>query len=221
MPELSITLAASSFLAGILMFLAPCTLPLVPAYIAFIAGVKSTDAITHSVKRKIMRNSLLYVVGFSTVFILFGVLAGLAGVFVGSLREVLVPLCGILIIMFGLQMLHVLRLERWLGNYRISLPTFLTPGSSTSALVIGAAFALGWTPCVGPILATVLLLAGSSGTVLTGTILLALFSLGLALPFLLVALLYVRATHVIAEHPRFIVYTEIVGGVFLLSLIHI
>lgn len=218
MLELSAGLVMASFVAGVLMFIAPCTLPLVPAYLAFIAGVKPAEVSSAAVRQKIVRNSLLYSAGFTLVFVGFGILAGLLGSVAGSLRSVLIPLSGLLVIMFGLQMLHVVNLSRFFSSQSVSIPLFLKPGSATGAFVIGAAFALGWTPCIGPVLATVLLLAGSLGTVMSGALLLFVFSLGLALPFLLVALLYARATHYIATHQRFLYVTEVLGGLLLVGI---
>jgi len=213
-----ITLILSAFVAGLLMFLAPCTLPLVPAYLAFIAGVKPNTVIDHKTKIKIIRNSIYYCLGFSVVFILLGILAGLAGTFVGSLRHILLPLSGVLIIIFGFQMLHVLKPAKLFSDFHIILPDFIKPGRPTSAVVIGMAFALGWTPCVGPILATILLLAGTSGTVIQGALLLTVFSIGLAIPFILTATIYTFATQHILKHQLFIRYSEVFGGVFLILI---
>ena len=218
MPELSLALILSAFIAGFLMFLAPCTLPLVPAYLAFIAGLKSGEVVTTKAHRRIIINSLLYVIGFSLVFVTFGIVAGLFGTLAAALRTVLVPVTGVLIIIFALQMLHVLKLKRFMGSVRVTLPTFMKPGSPLSALVIGMAFALGWTPCVGPLLASILLLAGTTGTVFSGALLLAVFALGLGLPFIMTAILYAGASSFIAEHSGFIKVTEFLGGLFLLLI---
>lgn len=200
------------------MFVAPCTLPLVPAYLAFISGVKPGQALDTSMHRKIVLNGLFYVLGFSCVFILLGVLAGLAGVLVGALRQTLLPVAGVLVIILGLQMLHVLPLERWFESLSLPIPPYLRTGSAASAFAIGAAFALGWTPCVGPILASVLLLAGTNGTVWGGAVLLAIFALGLAIPFMLVALLYAEATDYIEEHQGLLRNVEKIGGLFLIGI---
>lgn len=218
MLDIDIFFALSAFMAGFLMFLAPCTLPLVPAYLSFIAGLRDGQTIDKKAHRKIILNSFFYVLGFSVIFILMGILAGLAGVFAGALRQVLVPISGILIIVFALQMMHLLNLKRFFKGIHISMPNQLKPGTPTSAFVIGSAFALGWTPCVGPILATVLLLAGSTETIFNGAIMLAIFSLGLAIPFMLVALLFAQATSYIAKHKKIITYTEFIGGLFLLLI---
>jgi cytochrome c-type biogenesis protein len=218
MVEISHALAVSSFAAGVLMFLAPCTLPLVPAYLAFISGVKPNQDLDERVRRKIILNGFLYVLGFSVVFVTLGVLAGLAGVLVGALRQTLLPIAGVLIVLFGLQMLHVLRLEQWFTSFNVAVPAYLQAGRGPSAFVVGAAFALGWTPCVGPILASVLLLAGTHGTVLGGALLLSLFALGLAIPFLLVAFLYAEATDYIRGHQRLLAYVEMIGGGFLVLI---
>lgn len=199
------------------MFLAPCTLPLVPAFIAYISGIKPSETRVKS-QRKIILNSLFYVLGFSVVFITFGVLAGLAGVFASSLRQVLVPLAGVLVIIFGLQLLHIVSVDKIFSKSPNKIPDSVKPGTPFSSFIIGAAFAIGWTPCVGPILATVLLLAGSSATVFSGGILLAIFALGLAIPFMLTAFLYSHATHFITKYAFIVKITEVIGGVLLLTI---
>lgn len=216
--ELSFAFVVSAFIAGFLMFLAPCTLPLVPAYLAFIAGVKPGDTVDSRVHRRIIWNSIFYSLGFSIVFIGFGILTGLASIFVAIVRDVLMPVMGVLIIVFGLQMLHFINLSRFFKTTSVGMPGFLKPGSALSALVIGMAFALGWTPCVGPILATILLLAGTSGTIASGAILLAVFSLGLALPFVLTAILYASASNFITRYAGIARAVELLGGVFLILI---
>jgi len=218
MLELSLTFIVSAFVAGLLMFLAPCTLPLVPAYLAFIAGIKPGETINRSAHRRIVINSIFYSIGFSVVFIGFGILAGLASLFVAIVRDILMPIMGVLIVLFGLQMLHFINLSFIFKTASFPMPTFLKPGSPVSALVIGMAFALGWTPCVGPMLATILLMAGTSGTVLSGALLLGVFSLGLAVPFILTALLYSSASSYIANYSSFIKITETLGGIFLIII---
>lgn len=210
------------FFAGILMFLAPCTLPLVPAYLAFISGV-SKDELNNpetraKARRVIIINGAAFVTGFSIVFILFGVLAGLLGAQIAQYRVILGQIGGGLIILFGLMMLGVINITSLKQEHRIKMPAFLTPGKLSSALVVGSSFAFGWTPCVGPVLASVLLLASTSTTALQGAVLLTVFSLGLAVPFMLTAFLYSRAGKLIERSQSVTKWISYVGGAFLIIL---
>jgi len=178
-----LSLVIPSFIAGILTFLAPCTLPLVPGYLGFISGVSVDDLKdpekSHGARRKIFMNGLLYVIGFSVVFIMLGSLVGLGGSALVQHRVLLGRIGGAFIIIFGLYMLNVLKLNflNFLGGeHRIPIMNKLKPGTPLSSLIFGSTFALGWTPCVGPILGSVLVLAASSATVGQGTVLLAVFS---------------------------------------------
>ncbi|MCX6819773.1 MAG: sulfite exporter TauE/SafE family protein [Candidatus Adlerbacteria bacterium] len=185
-------LTPAAFLAGVLMFLAPCTLPIIPGYLAFIAGVPERElaktGFTES-RRRVMRNALFFVLGFSVVFIILGLFAATLGGTLGAWRPFISRAAGAVIILFGLTMLGVLKIPVLLSEKRIRTPHFITVGRPESSFVIGVLFALGWTPCVGPILGTVLLFASSSATSVQGALLLAVFSLGLGIPFLLTAFL--------------------------------
>src|SRR5665213_2848 len=177
----------AAFVAGLVMFLAPCTLPLVPGYLAFIGGAGIEGYREGSIRKKIFYNAVAFVIGFSIVFILLGIAAGSVAHILGPWRELLSRLAGIMIALFGITML---------GSYipffsverRIPIPPFLKVGRWESALLIGILFALGWSPCIGPILGSILLFASVSSTMLQGAVLLGIFSLGFGIPFLLVAL---------------------------------
>jgi cytochrome c-type biogenesis protein len=181
------SLIVPAFVAGILMFLAPCTLPIVPGYLAFIAGVPQGD--TEKSRRRILWNALAFVIGFSVVFVALGASAGLLGSLVGEWRPLISRAAGVLIILFGITMLGVFQMPGLSREFHIRLPKFLKVGRWQSSLLIGALFALGWSPCIGPILATILFLASGSATAASGAFLLFIFSLGLGLPFLLTAAL--------------------------------
>jgi len=215
----SISLA---FIAGLLTFLAPCTLPLIPGYLGFISGVSVKElknpAKARKARRRIFLNGVFFVVGFSLIFVMFGALAGLVGQSLVPYRVWLTRIGGIVVILFGLFMLGVFKIPFLQVEKRIKIPSFLTIGKPTSSLVIGSAFAFGWTPCVGPILGAVLFLAGTSTTALQGAFLLSVFSLGLAIPFLLIALGLSRATKYIAKIAKYLIVVEIIGGVFLIFL---
>lgn len=222
MVDVSIAFTFSAFIAGVLMFLAPCTLPLVPAYLAFISGVKAADLVDESTAkvahRKIIVNGLFFVCGFSIVFIVFGVLAGAAGSQIGQFRSLLSQLGGIFIIIFGLMMLGILNISILQKEYKLTIPHFIKPGHPSSSFLIGTIFALGWTPCVGPVLASVILLATDSTTLVSGGLLLAIFSLGLAIPFLCTALLYAHVEKTIIKYSRASRFVSVTGGVFLIAI---
>lgn len=219
--EIGLAFIVSAFVAGLLMFLAPCTLPLVPAYLAFISGVKQDDLkddATGAARRQIIVNGIAFVLGFTVIFILFGILAGLFGTFIGEFRSILTQIGGVFIIIFGLMMLNVINITPLMSEHKLTMPASLKPGRPTSAFLIGSTFALGWTPCVGPVLASVLLLASTSTTVVQGGLLLGVFSLGLAVPFLLTAFLYARASKTIARYAYVTKWISTIGGVFLIFI---
>jgi len=222
MIELSIGFIATSFFAGLLTFLAPCTLPLVPAYLGFISGVDQdvlkNPATARVARRKIFLNGLAFIAGFSLIFIAFGVLAGFAGTALAPYRIWLARVGGVLVILFGLFMLGFFKLPFFQSDKRIPIPKWLTLGKPSSSLFIGGTFALGWTPCVGPILGSILLLAGTSGTAFTGGIMLTVFSIGLAIPFLLIAFAFSKATTYIDRISKYLKAVSIIGGIFLILL---
>ncbi len=171
--------------AGFLSFLSPCVLPLVPAYLCFISGLSlgqmrtsSTDA---RMLLKVGSNSLMFVLGFSTVFVALGATATVVGQFLLSHLVLLSKIGGLIIVILGLHMAGWLRIG--FLNYQKRFQTKNAPVSSIRAFVVGLAFAFGWTPCVGPILATILVYAGTQQTVGKGVLLLAFYSLGLGIPF--------------------------------------
>lgn len=220
--EIGFIFIISTFFAGVLTFLAPCTLPLVPAYLGFISGVDQDELknpeTAGEARRKIFLNGLAFIAGFSLVFIAFGVLAGIAGQALAPYRIWMARIGGVLVILFGLFMLGFFKLPFFQSDKRIPIPKWLTLGRPSSSLFIGGTFALGWTPCVGPILGSVLLLAGTSATALQGGFLLAVFSLGLAIPFLLIALVFSRAARYIDSISKYLKWVSIIGGIFLMLL---
>jgi cytochrome c-type biogenesis protein len=184
-----LSLAPAAFLAGVLMFLAPCTLPIVPGYMAFIAGVSPEEErnLSANARRRVMLNALAFVIGFTAVFVLFGVFAAFLGSLLGTWRYTLARAAGAILILFGVTMLGFTRVPGLSGEWHARLPKWLTLGHPQSSLLVGVFFALGWSPCIGPVLGSVLFLASASATALQGAALLLVFSAGLAMPFLLVA----------------------------------
>src|SRR3989338_8390160 len=221
MPEF-FTLAIPAFIAGVLTFLAPCTLPLLPGYISFISGVSAADVQNPErlarLRGKIFLNGIAFVVGFSVIFILLGLLAGLGGSFLIQYRLWLARIGGIFVILFGLFMLGALKISWLQREYRVKSFTLFKSGNPFNAAVLGATFALGWTPCIGPILGSVLFLASTTATIGQGAWLLFIFSLGLALPFLAVAAATGAAMHIISRYRRVFNAVNIIGGLFLVLL---
>ncbi len=240
--ELSITaLAIPAFIAGLLTFLAPCTFPLVPAYLGFISGVSGGSEVAKA-RRKVFLNGLFYVIGFSLVFIIFGTAVGFLGQTLFLYRIWLARFAGIFIILFGLFMLYPVRnpLRLWRGGSRLErlisngVSVFKIPilqrewqpkllfgferGKPTSSFLLGSAFAFGWTPCIGPVLGSILLLATTSVTAFQGAILLAIFSAGLAIPFLAVAYAWGWATQSIQKISQYLWVVSTISGLILMAL---
>lgn len=215
-------LALPAFVAGLLTFLAPCTLPLVPGYLGFISGASLQDLkdpnTAPQARHNIVKNGLSFVLGFSLVFIVLGVLAGAAGQFLAHHRLLLSRIGGIFVILFGLFMMNLVKLPGLSQDKKIPIPKFFKPGRPSNSFILGLTFGFGWTPCVGPILASILLVASTTGTIAQGAALLSIFSLGLALPFVLIAFGIGRALEKIQKITRFLNAISIIGGVFLIIL---
>ncbi len=172
--------------AGVLSFLSPCVLPLVPSYLGFITGM-SLDELTGGTRRRaVIVHALLFIVGFSMVFLLLGASATLLGRVLLGYKEWIARIGGVAIVLLGLHLLGVLRFGALLRERRIQLAN--RPAGYLGAVAIGVVFAAGWTPCIGPVLGAVLTYASTRDTVGSGMVLLAGYALGLAIPFLLAAL---------------------------------
>ena len=177
----------AAFLGGLISFLSPCVLPLVPPYLSFLAGVtldELRDGDDWGVRRRAMLTALLFVAGFTTVFVILGATASALGQMVRQYLDVLGTLAGIMIIVMGLHFLGVFRIGLLYREARVQVDRSM---DIWGAYVMGLAFAFGWTPCIGPILAAILAVAGSETSVLKGASLLAVYSAGLGIPFLLAA----------------------------------
>lgn len=187
LPHISVLAA---FSAGLLSFVSPCVLPLVPSYISYITGL-SVEQLTDvseraKFKKAIVLNSLLFIAGFSAVFIAFGASASLLGQVLVTYQDSIRRIGGVLIVIFGLYLLGVLNLNFLKMEHRYQFRN--RPAGYLGSFFIGVAFAAGWTPCVGPVLGSILLYAGTTDSLVDGVVLLTSYSLGLGLPLFLTAL---------------------------------
>jgi cytochrome c-type biogenesis protein len=208
----------AAFVAGVVSFLSPCVLPLVPGYVSLISGigVEELRDSNSRVLRKVMSSSLMFILGFSIVFLALGAVATEVGQLMARYKSLLAQIAGIVIILFGLHLTGLLKIRALLSDKRVhSLKGGSTPWG---AFVIGFAFAFGWTPCVGPILAVILGLAAAQDSVAKGVALLGVYSLGLAVPFLLTSLGVERFLKFYGRFRRHLHTLEVASGVLLIVL---
>ncbi|MCB1416434.1 MAG: cytochrome c biogenesis protein CcdA [Nitratireductor sp.] len=179
----------AALLAGLLSFVSPCVLPIVPPYLAYLAGISfqelSGENVSASMRRRIVLASLFFVLGFTTVFVALGATASFIGQTIAQYFGVLSVIAGVLIIIMGLHFLGVFRISMLYREARVNVAS--KPAGFLGSYIMGLAFAFGWTPCVGPVLAAILFVAGTEDTALRGAALLAVYSLGIGLPFMLAA----------------------------------
>jgi cytochrome c-type biogenesis protein len=204
----------TAFVAGLISFVSPCVLPLVPGYLSFITGlaVRDDEAVT---RRSTVAAAALFVLGFTIVFVALGSTASLAGALLAPYRDILGRVSGVVIAAFGLLMLGVVRLPWLYGEARFD-PARARRMGRWAAPIVGAAFAFGWTPCVGPVLGSILGLAGSSADVAHGAALLLVYSLGLGVPFMIVAVFLGSAGPVLRRLQRHAMTVQRVAGALLL-----
>jgi cytochrome c-type biogenesis protein len=204
-------------LAGLLSFLSPCVLPLIPPYLTFIAGTTIEEAATHREVRArwaILLAAVLFVLGFSTVFVGLGATASSFGQLLHQYSSRLSLLAGLAIIAMGLHFLGAFRLA---FLYREARVTLQRPAGLWGSYIMGLAFGFGWTPCIGPILAAILAVAASQETVGKGTLLLTFYSAGLGVPFLLAALAFEPFVRIIKRFRPYFGAIERVIGVLLVA----
>jgi cytochrome c-type biogenesis protein len=208
----------AAFVAGLISFLSPCVLPLVPGYVSLISGVGVEELKSQEGQlfRKVMLNSAAFIIGFSIVFITLGAISTEVGAFLSQYKSVLARVAGVVILIFGLHLTGIFQIKALLADTRLHS---LKGGSSPwGAFVIGFAFAFGWTPCVGPILGAVLTLAAVQDTVWKGIFLLAIYSAGLAVPFLLTSLGIERFLKFYNRFKFHMHAVEVASGVLLIFL---
>ncbi len=210
----------TAFIAGIFSISSPCVLPLVPIYLTHIAGVSAGQPGTRA-RAVVLRNAGAYVLGFSVVFVALGAALGTAGALAGSLdfisqnRLLLVRIGGVLLVVLGLHQLGWITIPFMNRTRRAEISTG-SPGTVTSSFLIGVTFGAGWSPCVGPILGAILTMAAGQGSIQEATFLLSLYSLGLAVPFMLAALAFGSAPGIIRKlNGRMAMVTTISGAVMI------
>lgn len=214
-PETSVPIAIA-LSAGVLSFLSPCVLPLVPSYLSFVTGMTLDDLQEGTDRRTVMLHSLLFVAGFSAIFMLLGASASFIGQFFRAYEIWIARVGGVLIILLGLHLMGVFRITSLMREKRVHLSD--KPAGVLGTLAVGAAFGAGWTPCIGPVLGGILGLASTSDTVWQGVGLLGVYSLGLAIPFLLAALALDWFLSAFSRYRRFIPVMEKASGVLLVVL---
>ena len=204
--------------AGILSFLSPCVLPIFPSYLSFITGLSFSE-LSGSVnnvrtRRAIILNALCFIFGFSVVFMALGASFSLLGQLLFDYQQILRKVGGVLIILFGLYIAGFLTLPFLTRTFQLELKD--RPAGYLGAFIVGVTFAAGWTPCVGPILGSILLYASTAKTAYTGIMMLGAYSLGLAIPFFLSALALNRFLDYFDRFKRLIPVVSTVGGIFLI-----
>jgi cytochrome c-type biogenesis protein len=212
--ELSYPLA---FSAGLLSFLSPCVLPLVPIYLGYLTGAGAGNqnlALAQS-RAFTMAHGIAFVIGFSLVFIAWGALGGVLGDVVT--HPIFLKIGALLVILMGLHLLGVIRIPLLYMEKRVEMQRDANP-NVFSSLLIGATFAAGWTPCVGPVLGAIFFLSAQGGDVLHGASLLAVYSMGLAIPFLLAAAGLGQASAAIRRLGPYLRYIEMASGALLIFI---
>lgn len=202
--------------AGVLSFLSPCVLPLVPSYLSFVTGMSLEDIQGGVDRRTVLLHSALFVVGFSAIFMLLGASASFIGQFFRVYEAWIARIGGVLIILLGLHLMGVFRITALLRERRVHLAD--KPAGVLGTLAVGAAFGAGWTPCIGPVLGGILTLASTREAVWSGVGLLGVYSLGLAIPFMLAALALDWFLESFSRYRRFIPLMEKASGVLLVAL---
>jgi cytochrome c-type biogenesis protein len=215
----NVTLLAA-FAAGFLSFVSPCVLPLIPGYISFVSGVSLEemrgDSAARATRSQVFLTSVAFVLGFSIVFVALGATATAIGKFMLAQLPLLSKVAGIILIIFGLHTMGVFRLAFLETEKRMHAQR--KPAGPLGAMLVGVAFAFGWTPCIGPILGGILAIAGSKNSISEGVTLLAVYSLGLGIPFLLTSLAIDQFFSATKRIRRYYHAIELTSGVLLVAI---
>ena len=207
----------AAFIAGIVSFLSPCVLPLVPGYVAMLSGTTTDEILKdkESVRSTLLMNSLLFILGFSMVFIALGAAASAVGAVLLEHKVLMMKVAGVAIVLFGIFLLGLIKIPTLYSDKRFQGKIKSGPVGS---LLLGLAFAFGWSPCIGPILTGILFVAGTRETLLHGVFLLAIYSAGLGIPFLLTALALEQFMGFYQRFRRYMAWVERFAGAFLIVI---
>jgi cytochrome c-type biogenesis protein len=208
----------AALLAGMLSFLSPCILPLIPAYFSFITGL-SLDELTQNKKetrKKVILSTLFYVAGFSFIFILLGASASFLGGLASQYSWIVRYLGGGIILIFGLHLLGLINIKGL--NFEKKFHVKEKPLHLMGTFVIGMAFGAGWSPCIGPLLGSILIVAGNQDTVLEGVLLLAVYSAGLAIPFIAISIFINSILEIMKKATKFIGVLNKISGILLILI---
>ena len=209
-----------AFVAGLLSFLSPCVFPLIPSYVMYITGMSYADMLaehpSHIIRQKSIFHSLSFICGFTVVFVLLGASATYIGSFLHEHAVIIRKVGGVLLVLLGIHVTGLVPLRFLLGEKRVSIKH--KPAGYVGSFLVGIAFAAGWTPCIGPILAAILAVAATEENVYQGIVLLLIYSLGLGVPFFLSALAMHRFLAVFHRFKKYIRAFEVITG-FLLMVI--
>lgn len=212
----SVTLSLA-FAAGVASLISPCVLALLPVYVTYLSGVSATDSDHNDLRWRVLGNAILFIAGFTLVFVAF---FGLTAVVIGKLllqnQTVLRKLSGLIVIILGLHTTGLFQIPFLLREVRA--PIRIPQASPARSFLIGMAFAAGWTPCVGPILGTIMVLAANSGTALQGFLQLLAYSIGMGVPFLFIALYLSRLRGVLKWVQQHSIWVSRVTGALLVAV---
>lgn len=204
-----------ALMAGVISFLSPCVLPIVPPYLAYMSGVSVTQMQDETAaRRKATLSALFFVLGLSTVFLFLGFTASAFGAFFLQNQQLFAQISGVVVIVFGLHFLGVFRIP--ILDREARMDAGASGGSALGAYVLGLAFAFGWTPCIGPQLGAILSLAASEASVARGTLLLGLYAAGLGIPFLLAAMFLSRSMRLMNRIKPYMKVIERIMGLLLI-----
>lgn len=208
----------AALIAGLLSFFSPCILPLIPAYFSFITGL-TLDELTldaRETRKKVLLSTLAYVCGFSFIFILLGASASFLGSVMAKYTWLIRYAGGGIVIVFGLHLLGIINIKGLNFEKRIHMSE--KPLHLMGTFVIGMAFGAGWSPCIGPLLGSILIVAGNQETILQGMLLLGVYSAGLALPFILISLFINRLLEIMKRATKVLMYVNKISGILLIAL---
>lgn len=209
-----------AFLAGLVTFLSPCILPIVPSYLSYVVGISAAELkqTNQSSRWTVVWYACLFVLGFITVFMVLGLITGTVGGWLALYKTKLQVVGGAVLMLFGLYLLEVFKFPWLYKQVKLTTPHRISRWQSLNAMVIGMTFGLSWTPCVGPVLASILFLATFSGGSTQGVLLLFMFALGLAVPFLVIALFLQKLLPLLKRFGKYLIWVHRLVGIMIVLI---